>query len=52
MPTFGYQSAKNAGSVIGRAVYNDARTSNNWFVVAAMGRSAGHLASPRHATTR
>jgi len=44
MPTFGYQSAKNAGSVIGRAVYNDARTSNNWFVVAAMGRSAGHLA--------
>ena len=44
MPTFGYQSAKNAGSVIGRAVYNDARTSANWFVVAAMGRSAGHLA--------
>ncbi len=44
MPTFGYQSAKNAGSVIGRAVYNDARTSSNWFVVAAMGRSAGHLA--------
>ena len=43
-PTFGYQSAKNAGSVIGRAVYNDARTSANWFVVAAMGRSAGHLA--------
>ena len=44
MPTFGYQSAKNAGSVIGRAVFNDARTSANWFVVAAMGRSAGHLA--------
>ena len=44
MPTFGYQSAKNAGSVIGRAVYNDARTSANWFVVAAMGRSAGPLA--------
>ena len=44
MPTFGYQSAKNAGSVIGRAVYNDARTSANWFVVAAMGRSAGYLA--------
>ena len=32
------------GTVIGRAVYNDARTSANWFVVAAMGRSAGHLA--------
>ena len=27
-----------------RQVYNDARTSANWFVVAAMGRSAGHLA--------
>ena len=43
-PTFGYQSAKEGGTVIGRAVYNDARTSANWFVVAAMGRSAGHLA--------
>ena len=43
-PTFGYQSAAEGGAVIGRAVYNDARTSANWFVVAAMGRSAGHLA--------
>lgn len=34
-PTFGYQSAKEGGTVIGRAVYNDARTSANWFVVAA-----------------
>ncbi len=43
-PTFGYESAKDSGSVIARAVYVDARTSGNWFVVAAMGRSAGHLA--------
>ncbi|MBP3331218.1 MAG: 6-phosphofructokinase [Tidjanibacter sp.] len=43
-PTFGYQSAKDKGAVIARAVYCDARTSGNWFVVAAMGRSAGHLA--------
>ncbi|HIW19699.1 MAG TPA: 6-phosphofructokinase, partial [Candidatus Alistipes pullicola] len=43
-PTFGYQSAKDMGSIIGRTVYTDARTSGNWFVVAAMGRSAGHLA--------
>lgn len=42
-PTFGYNSAKNEGSTIGRTVYNDARTSENWFIVAAMGRSAGHL---------
>lgn len=43
-PTFGYHSAKAAGTVIGTTVYEDARTSENWFVVAAMGRSAGHLA--------
>jgi 6-phosphofructokinase 1 len=43
-PTFGYESALDKGSNIGRAVYVDARTSGNWFVVAAMGRSAGHLA--------
>lgn len=43
-PTFGYQSAKAQGTIIGRTVYTDARTSENWFIVAAMGRSAGHLA--------
>ncbi|MCC8089657.1 MAG: 6-phosphofructokinase [Rikenellaceae bacterium] len=43
-PTFGYQSAKDQGSVIGQTLYTDAKTSENWFVVAAMGRSAGHLA--------
>ncbi len=43
-PTFGYQSAKAEGTRIGTTVYEDARTSENWFVVAAMGRSAGHLA--------
>ena len=43
-PTFGYESAMEKGTVIGRAVYVDARTSGNWFIVAAMGRSAGHLA--------
>ncbi|MFI3321356.1 MAG: 6-phosphofructokinase [Rikenellaceae bacterium] len=43
-PTFGYQSAKNQGTMIARTVYCDAKTSENWFVVAAMGRSAGHLA--------
>lgn len=43
-PTFGYQSAKEMGTIIGRTVMTDAKTSANWFVVAAMGRSAGHLA--------
>ena len=43
-PTFGYNSAKAQGSVICSTVMEDARTSENWFVVSAMGRSAGHLA--------
>lgn len=43
-PTFGYNSAKAAGCVICTTVMEDARTSENWFVVSAMGRSAGHLA--------
>lgn len=44
IPTFGYQSAKQAGVDIGSTVYEDARTSGNWFVISAMGREAGHLA--------
>lgn len=42
--TFGYQSAKQEGVRIATTVYEDARTSGNWFVVSAMGREAGHLA--------
>jgi ATP-dependent phosphofructokinase / diphosphate-dependent phosphofructokinase len=44
-PTFGYHSAKEAGVQICNTVYEDARTSETWFIVAAMGRSAGHLAA-------
>jgi 6-phosphofructokinase 1 len=44
IPTFGYQSAKNEGVRIGNTVYEDAKTSGNWFVVSAMGREAGHIA--------
>ena len=43
-PTFGFHSAKDEGVRIGNTVYEDARTSQNWFVMSAMGRSAGHLA--------
>ena len=43
-PTFGYSTAEDAGAKIASTVYEDARTSENWFIVAAMGRSAGHLA--------
>ncbi|EPR70055.1 6-phosphofructokinase [Winogradskyella psychrotolerans RS-3] len=43
-PTFGFHTAKDEGVRIGNTVYEDARTSENWFVMSAMGRSAGHLA--------
>ncbi|MFC2137360.1 6-phosphofructokinase [Bacteroidota bacterium] len=43
-PTFGYQSAKEEGVKITTTIYEDARTSGNWFVISAMGREAGHLA--------
>ena len=43
-PTFGYYSAKDEGVRIAQTIYEDARTSGNWFVVSAMGREAGHLA--------
>jgi 6-phosphofructokinase 1 len=43
-PTFGYNSALEEGVKIATTVYEDARTSGNWFVVSAMGREAGHLA--------
>ncbi|MDR2585319.1 MAG: 6-phosphofructokinase [Prevotellaceae bacterium] len=44
IPTFGYHSALAESAHIGAIVMEDARTSGNWFVVSAMGRSAGHLA--------
>lgn len=44
IPTFGYQSAKQEGVRLATTVYEDARTSGNWFMVSAMGREAGHLA--------
>lgn len=43
-PTFGYQSAKEEGVKLTTTIYEDARTSGNWFIVSAMGREAGHLA--------
>jgi len=35
-PTFGFHSAKDEGVKIGNTVYEDARTSQNWFVMSAM----------------
>ena len=43
-PTFGYNSAKDEGAHLARTVYEDARTSGNWLVISAMGRTCGSLA--------
>lgn len=42
--TFGYQTAKDEGTRLAKTILEDARTNDNWFVVCAMGREAGHLA--------
>lgn len=43
-PTFGFHSAKDEGVKIGNTLYEDARTTESWFVMSSMGRTAGHLA--------
>jgi 6-phosphofructokinase 1 len=44
IPTFGYQTARHVGVNIVRDLLVDARTTNRWYFVVAMGRTAGHLA--------
>jgi 6-phosphofructokinase 1 len=44
IPTFGYQTARHVGVMLVRNLMEDARSTNRWYVVVAMGRKAGHLA--------
>jgi 6-phosphofructokinase 1 len=43
VPTFGFETARAAGTQIARAIYEDARSTNRWFVVVCMGRKSGYL---------
>ncbi len=43
-PTFGYETARDLGTRLVLNLLEDARTTNRWYVVSAMGRNAGHLA--------
>jgi len=43
-PTFGFHSAKDQGVKLGNIIAEDARTTQSWYVLSVMGRSAGHLA--------
>ena len=44
MPTFGYETARHLGTELVRNLIEDFRTTNRWYFVTAMGRTAGHLA--------
>ncbi len=43
MPTFGFETARHFGTELVRNLMEDARTTNRWYLVTAMGRKAGHL---------
>jgi len=43
-PTFGYQPARDLGSMLIRNLMEDAKTTGRWYIAVAMGRHAGHLA--------
>jgi 6-phosphofructokinase 1 len=43
-PTFGFETAKYWGAELLKNLLADARTTSRWYLVTAMGRSAGHLA--------
>lgn len=44
MPTFGFQTARHVGVNLITNLMTDAQATKRWFIVVAMGRSAGHLA--------
>ena len=44
MPTFGYQTARHLGTALVQNIMEDAFTTQRWYYLVAMGRSAGHLA--------
>jgi 6-phosphofructokinase len=44
IPTFGYETAREHATAVVERLIEDCRTTNRWFFVVMMGRSAGHLA--------
>ncbi|MBI4525570.1 MAG: 6-phosphofructokinase [Deltaproteobacteria bacterium] len=44
IPTFGFETARQLGFDLVRNLMEDSRTTNRWYFVVVMGRSAGHLA--------
>ena len=44
VPTFGFETAREHATVVVERLMEDMRTTNRWFFIEMMGRSAGHLA--------
>ena len=44
IPTFGFETARSVGVQLVNNLMTDAMTTQRWYLVVAMGRSAGHLA--------
>jgi 6-phosphofructokinase 1 len=44
IPTFGFETAREHATAVVERLIEDCRTTNRWFFVVMMGRSAGHLA--------
>jgi len=44
IPTFGFETAREHGTTVVERLILDMQTTNRWFFVEMMGRSAGHLA--------
>ena len=44
IPTFGFETARQLGSELVQNIMEDSRTTQRWYFVVVMGRTAGHLA--------
>jgi 6-phosphofructokinase 1 len=43
-PTFGFETARQVGTLVLRNLKEDARTTSRWYLIVSMGRAAGFLA--------
>ena len=44
LPTFGFETARSAGTIVVESLMEDARTTGRWYTVVTMGRTSGALA--------
>ncbi len=44
LPTFGFQTAREYGSVLVKNLMEDSKTTHRWYIAVTMGRYTGHLA--------